>query len=408
MEVETITIDSPVLERVGYPAHRLAEMLPPMTDEERVELLKDIKEHGQLNDIVLFEDQVLDGRNRQGICLELDVPPRYIQFADLNLQMTPFDYVISQNCNRRHLTPSQKAALGAEILKARQAVPASAILRSNGKASNEVAKLTGASARSVESAVKVGQKGTESLQQALKAGDIPVSTAAEIADLPHEEQNAIVKSGSKKVAAKAAKEILAKKRAKSGRVAGKAPATKAPVMIEPESKPQTAGIDLRFLEIAAEVLSIPGKQWPAAWAAVTKAGYKGHSDPLMKAVAAARESKLHKTEQASTPTAQAVTVEIKAGESTVSPKSETVNDSDLEKMPKFPAGIIVHYNIEAHSQHDAEKMDLIFFKDLADFIKKYVQYEEIKRSGVGRVFESSRIIDHDAIGSTGLPDSSAA
>jgi hypothetical protein len=196
----------------GYEAHSLAKMFPPMSESDRMELLADIKQNGLINDIVLHEEQVLDGLNRQAICLELGVPPRYKQFADLNPKMTPFDYVVAQNFKRRHLTPSQKSELAATFVEMRQADPQSANLRSTGKASKEIAKLAGVSPRSIEHAIKVRHNGTAPLLQAVKDGDIAVSAAADIAELPAEKQDEIVKSHSKKVAATAAKTVREEKR----------------------------------------------------------------------------------------------------------------------------------------------------------------------------------------------------
>jgi ParB-like chromosome segregation protein Spo0J len=99
-----------------YPPHPAADIFPllPETEKEFQELVADIKTNGLIEPIWIFEDQILDGRNRARACETAGVPPRYEE-ADLKGQ-TPLEFVVSKNLHRRHLTATQRAAIAAEIL----------------------------------------------------------------------------------------------------------------------------------------------------------------------------------------------------------------------------------------------------------------------------------------------------
>ncbi len=97
-----------------YPIHPLAAAFPPMSPEEYAETKESISLHGLRHPIVLFEDMVLDGRNRQDICFDLQIPPLYRQFDPL-ADGEPVEFVSDENLNRRQLTTSQRAAVAAEL-----------------------------------------------------------------------------------------------------------------------------------------------------------------------------------------------------------------------------------------------------------------------------------------------------
>jgi hypothetical protein len=82
-----------------------------MDDEAMARLTADIKTHGLQNPIVLFEDKILDGIQRQEACKRAGVEPIYSQFTLLSrviVKAGPKSYVDSQNFHRRHLTKSQQ------------------------------------------------------------------------------------------------------------------------------------------------------------------------------------------------------------------------------------------------------------------------------------------------------------
>ena len=53
--------------------HPIAQLLPPMNDAEYKEFKDDILGNGLHNPIILYQDKVLDGRNRYLACKELEI-----------------------------------------------------------------------------------------------------------------------------------------------------------------------------------------------------------------------------------------------------------------------------------------------------------------------------------------------
>lgn len=86
--------------------HPIANIYPMMTGDDYRALVDDIRENGQREPIYLYEDMILDGRNRYAACLEIGIEPKYKEYTGNE----PTKFVISYNEKRRHLTPSQRAA----------------------------------------------------------------------------------------------------------------------------------------------------------------------------------------------------------------------------------------------------------------------------------------------------------
>jgi len=94
-------------------AHNYADIFPMMTSKEYNELKRDIKENGQMDDIITYEGKILDGRNRFKAITELGIKPNLSEYEGDN----PLQYVMSTNLKRRHLTDSQKAIVGRRYVK---------------------------------------------------------------------------------------------------------------------------------------------------------------------------------------------------------------------------------------------------------------------------------------------------
>ena len=65
-----------------------------MSKDELQALAADIKERGLLQDIVLHEGKILDGRNRNKACKIAGVKPRFVQWPGKG---SPLAWVISTN-----------------------------------------------------------------------------------------------------------------------------------------------------------------------------------------------------------------------------------------------------------------------------------------------------------------------
>jgi N6-adenosine-specific RNA methylase IME4 len=94
-----------------YEYHTIANIFPLMTTEEMAELTSDIKYNGLKTPIVLYEDKILDGRNRYQACVSASVDPTFTEYKG----NTPYSDVMSLNIQRRHLTAGQKACVAEEM-----------------------------------------------------------------------------------------------------------------------------------------------------------------------------------------------------------------------------------------------------------------------------------------------------
>ena len=92
--------------------HPCSEIFPMMREHEFNFLKENILQEGLLEPIVLYQDKILDGRNRYRACLDTGVEPEFISYEGNN----PLSYSISLNLHRRHLTSGQRAILAVEIM----------------------------------------------------------------------------------------------------------------------------------------------------------------------------------------------------------------------------------------------------------------------------------------------------
>jgi ParB-like chromosome segregation protein Spo0J len=96
--------------------HVFAAAFPLLNGSEFNELVADIKAHDLREPIVLYENQILDGRNRYRACLQLKRQPQFKEFNGDAAAARAF--VFSQNIVRRHLKAKEKREAIAKLLKA--------------------------------------------------------------------------------------------------------------------------------------------------------------------------------------------------------------------------------------------------------------------------------------------------
>jgi hypothetical protein len=95
--------------------HPLAEMFPPLDPDRLQELAEDIKTNGQILPIVLLDGRILDGRSRYLAARMAGREPVTADFNASEYNRTPLEFVFSMNIQRRDLTPSQRAAIAADL-----------------------------------------------------------------------------------------------------------------------------------------------------------------------------------------------------------------------------------------------------------------------------------------------------
>jgi len=189
--------------------HPFAELFPMLDAASHAALRADVEAKGLNEPIVIFEERILDGRNREQALTDLGFPPETIAGAEIDFHDTPWartriaggldpdalGFVLSKNLHRRHLSESQRAMVAAKIANMRQGErtdlsPIGERLPETSQA--EAAEMLNVGKRSVERAAKVQADALPEIRKAVEQGDISVSAAAEIAELPKEAQSAIV------------------------------------------------------------------------------------------------------------------------------------------------------------------------------------------------------------------------
>ncbi len=152
-----------------------------MPESQLLELVEDIKSHGQREPIVIFEEMILDGWHRHTACQIAGVSTRATDFEGEN----PAAFVESKNAHRRDITASQRAAL---IVALRQWRPSETIKPGEGAtvaplnpATNaEMAKAANVSKRTIQYAKAAEAAG---LGKQVRAGDLTAAQAASMARL---------------------------------------------------------------------------------------------------------------------------------------------------------------------------------------------------------------------------------
>jgi hypothetical protein len=192
----------------GYPDHPIASKLPMLEGDEMDKFAKDIADHGQREPVIIHENQVVDGRNRQKAALMRGIRPQFRHYNQMIDGGSILELIISQNLRRRHLSPDQLGAYAVEFMpflekeaadrrtanlpkapngafgdsqvltpeKVEKAPPA----RKGKSAAHAAAKVGGTSARTVERMKKLKETDPEKFE-AIKAGKKPakVKTSGE-------------------------------------------------------------------------------------------------------------------------------------------------------------------------------------------------------------------------------------
>ena len=161
-----------------------------MSETEAANLREDIQRNGLLEAIWTYQNQIVDGRNRYNACLATGVEPR---FREWNGSGSLVSFVVSLNLHRRHLSESQRAMVAAKLatMKSGERTDLSDpnLPQICGRLSQtDAAELLNVSPRSVSNAAKVIEDGVLDLAERVEAGEISVSAAAQIAELPKTKQ----------------------------------------------------------------------------------------------------------------------------------------------------------------------------------------------------------------------------
>jgi N6-adenosine-specific RNA methylase IME4 len=97
-----------------YKFHEIANIVPLPTPEEKQTLKESLQKNGfnPVFPIWLYENKILDGRNRYELSIELGIDPVFCEYTGT----TPRAFVILANIARRHLTKDQLAIMALELV----------------------------------------------------------------------------------------------------------------------------------------------------------------------------------------------------------------------------------------------------------------------------------------------------
>ena len=153
-----------------------------MNDTDFAALQADIAAQGLLEPLVLYQGQILDGRNRYRACRVLGIQPQVRTYQGND----PLGFVTSMNLVRRHLNESQRALVATQITTMRQGertdLEPSANLQKVSQA--KASELLNISPRSISDAKKVTAEAQPEVVSAVRDGKLAVSAAAKLSQEP--------------------------------------------------------------------------------------------------------------------------------------------------------------------------------------------------------------------------------
>lgn len=171
-----------------YEFHEYASIFPLLEGKELDDLMEDIKANGQHELIVLYDDKILDGRNRYIACKKLNIAPRLRDFTCMDGD--PLSYVWSANFSRRHLNTSQRSIAMAK--RANFLEHGDVKAQQNGAIGQmahrpisvrEAAKIAGVSDRTMKRAKIMVKHGDPKDIEKIERGEMRLSGMAEVVNL---------------------------------------------------------------------------------------------------------------------------------------------------------------------------------------------------------------------------------
>jgi len=99
----------------SHPIHRVAMMFPAPSDDDMASLRESIEQDGVIQPILLWREQIVDGKTRYGIAKELGIDAPFESLPDTLEESQVVQRCAAINLSRRHLTSSQKAAIAVQL-----------------------------------------------------------------------------------------------------------------------------------------------------------------------------------------------------------------------------------------------------------------------------------------------------
>jgi hypothetical protein len=208
--------------KANLSAHALADIFPLMEGEEFDALVQDIKDNWLREPITIYEDKILDGRNRYRAVVKAALQYKLKEENFRHYTGTdPLGLVVSANLHRRHLTESQRALIAARIVTTKLGDNQ---FNKPGITNKQAAAMLGVSRATVKTAKKVAEEAAPEIKEKVLKGELRLGAAKEVIKKPKEEQ---VGELEKMKAEKQEKKEEKKRNAGSTKGSGKAKEAKA-------------------------------------------------------------------------------------------------------------------------------------------------------------------------------------
>ena len=173
----------------GMPKHTLEELAGMEAG-----VIED-KEHERFPPIIIWKDEkdwvVVDGNNQHRLRTKHGCKIKYVKL-DVESRQEALAYAYKVQFDRRNISLDSRAMAAVEYSKL---LPIGSTSGGTTKTENirQAAEVAGSSERSAFRAEKVIEHGAKAVVQAVTAGDVSVSDAAAVADLPKSEQTEALK-----------------------------------------------------------------------------------------------------------------------------------------------------------------------------------------------------------------------
>ncbi|TXG00213.1 hypothetical protein [Massilia arenae] len=190
----------------------LRSFVDPLTDIEYAALERSLQTEGCRDALVLWRDTLIDGHNRYEICTKHNIPFRTVHnnnFASLEDVML---WMIDNHLARRSVSDFQRGVLALrkkELVAARMAEqPPQEEGDKNAPADEtsppwntreDVARAARVSSNTISQIERIQKAATPQLREAVRTGAISINAAANVAQLPEEQQIAAVAGGRKEL-----------------------------------------------------------------------------------------------------------------------------------------------------------------------------------------------------------------
>ncbi|WFF83018.1 plasmid replication/partition related protein [Delftia tsuruhatensis] len=233
----------------------LKAYIDPLTPDELDALERSILAEGCRDALVLWNDLLIDGHNRYAICQKHGLPFNTIQATQFKNMDDVHLWMIDQHLGRRSVSDFQRGVLALrkrEIIAARRTAAAAAVMAAKAEAPAQpegeapwegetdpvvaaalasvakvpdealdtrealarVARLSSSQVKLIET---IQQKAAPEVVAAVRSGDISLSTAAVVASLPVDEQQAVAAAGADELKQAAKRVRDAKKKPKAAK-----------------------------------------------------------------------------------------------------------------------------------------------------------------------------------------------